>query len=101
LVNGRVVAAGTDLSQELVLEESAWVAARTEGAHTSPVYVTLQGRPRGSPADARDFVDVTDRLLEWVEDKAIFDVPQQRETVVNVLREGRLVFNEIAEREIR
>jgi len=96
VVNGRVVATGTDVSEDITLEESAWVAARTEGAHTSPVYVTLQGRPRGSPADAQDFIAVTDRLLEWVEDKGLFDSSQQRETVVNVLREGRRVFTEMA-----
>jgi len=96
VVNGRVVATGTDVSQDISLDGSAWVAARTEGAHTSPVYVALQGRPRRSPADAGDFIAVTDRLLDWVENKGLFDTSQQRETVVNVLREGRRVFAEMA-----
>jgi hypothetical protein len=97
VVNGRVVARGSEISEEITLEDSAWIAARTEGAHTNPVYVTLQGRPRGSPADARDFITVTDRLIEWVEDKGLFDSAQQKETVVNVLREGRRVFRRLAE----
>jgi hypothetical protein len=100
VVNGRVVARGTDLAQEITLEESAWIAARTEGAHSNPIYVTLQGRARGSAADARDFISVTDRLIQWVEEKGLFDSPQQKQAVLNVLREGRRVFVRIAEEEL-
>jgi hypothetical protein len=99
VVNGRVVASGSDISQEITLDDSAWIAARTEGAHTNPVYVTLQGRPRRSATDAREFISVTDRLIRWVEEKGLFDSPQQKETVVNVLREGRGVFQRIADGE--
>jgi hypothetical protein len=98
VVNGRVVASGSNISQEITLQDSAWVAARTNGAHTNPVYVTLQGHPRGSPADARDFIAVTDRLLEWVEHKGLFDSPEQKKAVITVLREGREVFSRIAQR---
>jgi hypothetical protein len=98
VVNGQVVASGSDISQDITLQDSAWVAARTDTAHTNPVYVTLQGRPRGSPADARDFIAVTDRLLEWVEQKGLFDSAEQQKAVINVLREGRGVFSHIAER---
>jgi hypothetical protein len=61
----------------------------------------LQGRPRGDAADAREFAAVTDRLLEWVEEKALFDTEQQREAVKNVLIEGRQGFSEIADRTSR
>jgi hypothetical protein len=98
VVNGSVVATGSEISQEIVVQDSAWIAARTESAHTNPVYVTLQGRPRGNPADARDFIAVTDRLLEWVELKGLFDSSEQKQAVVNVLREGRAVFSRIADR---
>ena len=97
VVNGRVVASGSEISQDITLEDSAWIAARTDGAHSNPVYVALQGRPRGSAADARDFVAVTDRLIQWVGEKGLFDTPQQKETVLNVLREGRLVFSRIVD----
>jgi hypothetical protein len=97
VVNGRVVVSGADVSQPITLEDSAWIAARTRGAHTNPVYVTLQGRPRHSAADARDFMAVIDRLIEWVERKGLFDRPEQKETVVIVLREGRRVFSAMAE----
>jgi hypothetical protein len=97
VVNGRVVARGSEISQEITLEESAWVAARTDGAHSNPVYVALQGRPRGNSAEAREFISVTDRLIKWVEEKGLFDSPQQKETVLNVLREGRRVFSRIGD----
>lgn len=98
VVNGQVAVKGLEISQEITLQDSAWVAARTDGAHTNPVYITLQGRPRGSPAAARDFISVTDRLIQWVEEKGLFDSAQQKETVLNVLLEGRRVFQEIAGR---
>jgi len=93
VVNGQVVASGAEISKDITLQDSAWIAARTEAAHTNPVYVTLQGRPRTNPKDARDFVGVTDRLLAWVEHKALFDSPEQKQSVINVLREGRAVFS--------
>lgn len=95
VVNGHVVARGTDISEEITLDDSAWIAARTEGAHTNPVYVTLQGRKRSSATDARDFVAVTDRLTQWVKEKGLFDSPEQRESVLNLLREGRRAFQRI------
>jgi hypothetical protein len=96
IVNGQVLATGSDIAQDITLHESAWVAARTEGAHTNPVYVTLQGAARTSAADARDFVAVTDRLLQWVEQKGLFDTPEQKQAVLTVLRDGRQVFQRMA-----
>ena len=98
VVNGEVVATGADLSTTLELEESAWIAARAENAHSNPVYVTLAGRPRGSAADARVFIGVLDRLTDWVKRKGLFDTPEQRETVLNVIGEGRAVYQSIVER---
>ena len=101
VVNGQVVASGTDLSRSVELTESAWVAARTEGAHSNPVYVTLAGRPRGSAVDARVFIGVLDRLAVWVRTKGLFDDDEQRQTVLNVISEGRAVYERIVERDPR
>jgi hypothetical protein len=98
VVNGEVVASGTDLSTTIELDGSAWIAARTEHAHSNPVYVTLAGRPRGRAEDARVFVEVLDRLGDWVRRKGLFDTPDQRETVLSVIREGRGVYESIIER---
>jgi hypothetical protein len=98
VVNGEVVATGTDISTTIEIEESAWLAARTEDAHANPVYVTLAGRPRGRAEDAGVFVGVLDRLADWVRRKGLFDTPEQRETVLNVIGQGRAVYESIVER---
>lgn len=98
VVNGKVVARGIDLTQTITLEDSGWIAARTEGAHSNPVYVTLEGRPRGFANPAREFIEVTERLEEWVRTKGLFENSEQRETVLNVLGEGRTVYEHIIER---
>lgn len=98
VLNGEVVARGTNLSQSIRLEDSAWIAARTNGAHSNPVYVTLEGRPRGSAAEARQFIETIHRLEEWVRTKGLFDEPGQKETVLNLLNEGRTVYEGIIER---
>jgi hypothetical protein len=98
VVNGEVVASGTDLIHTITLEDSGWIAARTNGAHSNPVYVTLEGRPRGSAGPAREFIEVTLQLEEWVRTKALFENPEQKQTVLNVLGEGRAVYESIIER---
>ena len=101
VVNGEVVATGTSLNTTVELTGSAWVAARTEGAHSNPVYVSLAGRPRGSAADALVFIDVLDRLATWVRTKGLFDNDEQRRTVLRVVSEGRAVYERILERDPR
>lgn len=98
IVNGEVVARGTDLSQTITMEDSGWIAARTEDAHSNPIYVTLEGRQRGFAAPAREFIEVTQRLEEWVRTKGLFENDEQRETVLNVLGEGRAVYENIIDR---
>ena len=98
VVNGEVVASGTDLNRSVELDDSAWIAARTKGAHSNPVFVTLQGRPRASENDARTFIKITDRLKEWVNTKGLYENEQQMQTVLNVLDEGRNVFENIIDR---
>lgn len=98
IVNGKVVAKGKDLSKVITLKDSGWIAARCDGAHTNPLFVTLEGRPRGYAKEAEEFIGVTDSLIEWVNIKGLFDTPNQKKTVLNVLREGRRVYESIAER---
>jgi hypothetical protein len=98
VVNGRVVASGTDLTRGVTLDDSAWIAARTEGAHSNPVFVTVGGRPRGFAEDAQELMGVIDRLEEWVRTKGLFDTQEQRETVLGVITEGREVYETIIDR---
>ncbi len=97
VVNGKVVASGNDLDQEIVLEDSCWVAARCQHAHTSPVYVTMAGRTRGNAEDAEDFIAVIKRLENWINTKARFDNDAQKQTMLNVLDQGMNVYKAIKE----
>ncbi len=96
VVNGMVVASGTDLSQTITVDDSSWIAARTANAHSNPVYVTIGNRPRGYAEEAEQFIDVIDRLEEWVNTKALFATTSQKETVLEILDRGRSVYNKIA-----
>ena len=99
IVNGEVIAEGKDIDKSIRLENSCWIAARCRGAHTSPIYVTFEGRPRASAKEAKEFLGVIDRLTEWVNTKAMFDSPQQKQTVLDVIRQGRAVYESIVQRE--
>ncbi|UCF36407.1 MAG: CehA/McbA family metallohydrolase, partial [Acidobacteriota bacterium] len=98
VVNGEVVAQGTDLKESIVLSDSAWIAVRCEHAHSNPVYVEIAGRPRGFASEAEEFIQVTERFQKWVEEKGLFENDGQRQTVLQVIEEGREVYRGIAER---
>ncbi len=96
IFNGKVIASGTNLRMELHLEESGWLAARCDGAHSNPVYVDFEGRPAGYANPAEKFIKITDRLLEWVDNKGLFDSEKQKEEVKAILELGNQVFKDVA-----
>ena len=78
LVNGGTVAsvvvpAGRQVATlRFGLSQSAWIAARTLRAATSPVYVVVDGRPiRGAPADICYLKQYTDHLSDLVRTRRI------------------------------
>jgi cysteine-rich repeat protein len=78
LVNGGTVAsvvlpAGRQVATlRLGLSQSAWIAARTLRAATSPVYVVVDGRPvRGAAADICYLKQYTDHLSDLVRTRRI------------------------------
>lgn len=105
VMGGRVVAAKTNAlgSRSLTLEanltptESSWVAARAYSsallpyqvfefaghkgipaiAHTSPIYLSMKGRPPRSPEDAQFLLSWCDGAIEWVKTKAQLDFAQR------------------------
>lgn len=97
VVNGEIVASGTGLEQTIELQESSWIAARTEGAHSNPVFVTLRGQSRSSEEDAEAFITITERLKEWVKTKGLFENAGQKETVLKALEDGRRIFEDKVE----
>lgn len=111
LVNGRVeasrTAAGNRLADELEtdvrLEESAWLAARCWGqarvlgdegqcvhAQTSPVYVSVAGKPLRPRAETAAPLDrVLEQTQEWVLRQARCETEQQRQQLVGGLQTAR------------
>ncbi|NBC64626.1 MAG: hypothetical protein GVY07_03030 [Bacteroidetes bacterium] len=98
VVNGEVVAKGNGINKTITLDDSAWIAARTEGAHSNPVFINFENRPRGFAEETAEFISVINRLKEWVQTKALFESIEQKETVLNLLDKGRTVYNDIRQR---
>ena len=96
--NGEVIYTGTDLSTKIGLKDSGWIAARCKGAHSNPVYINFEGRPAGYAKPAEKFIKITDRLAEWVETKALFYEENQKTAILEVIDQGRDVYEKIIER---
>src|SRR5262249_2074616 len=108
IVNGKVVAerAGTG-ARELVLEESvrfdrsSWAAARVFErpgrsevfAHTSPLYLLVDGPPVVEPESVRDLLQKIDRLIEHTEHLEGFRQESHRRETLEVYREARDVLS--------
>jgi hypothetical protein len=95
--NGKVIKTGTDLDESITLEESGWVAIRTEGAHSNPVFINFKGRPAGMSEPAERFIEITNRLEVWVNTKGLFYSEEQKQEVLKVLEDGRKVYRGVAE----
>jgi hypothetical protein len=96
------------VEHEIPLQGSSWVAARAVGpqhrlilndvqafAHTSPVYVSVAGRPARSGADAGFFVDWIDRLMARVEERGRFSTPERKKEVLALFARAREVYRKI------
>jgi hypothetical protein len=102
--NGAVVATGaTDSEQrsaaieaDVPIAGSGWLAARCLGddgavhAHTSPVYVQMEGRPLRPDAETMaPLLAVLDGTLAWVQREARCPKEQQREQLMQTLLAAR------------
>ncbi len=117
---GEIVAvtANPDRSRNLTLEmslsaeKSSWVAARAHSAeilpyqtswyvvrdgiplmaHTSPVYVEVDGQPTRSSEDAAFFIGWIDESLGWVKDTARIPDPEQRREMIDLFESARKIY---------
>ena len=96
--NGDVIYTSTEVSSQITLEDSGWIAARCKGAHTNPVYINFEGRPAGNAGAAKKFIKIIDRLSEWVNTKALFYDEHQKNAVLEVIGQGRDVYENIIHR---
>jgi len=117
IVNGRPVrriAAGADkfaihVAEKLEIAASSWVALRVRGpghrlvpndrevyAHTSPVYLTIGGRPVASREDALFFVRQIDDLIDRMGQRGVFASAAQKDGIVRRFHAGQDVYRRIA-----
>jgi hypothetical protein len=107
-------ASALHLTHSFVPDRSTWVAARAHGstllpyqvwsvlgpsgqgipamAHTSPVYLTVDGAPIRSRDDARSLEAAVDRLIEWTRTKAHYSSEQQRAEVISLCESAKRVY---------
>jgi TolB protein len=119
LYNGRVVArhrkadaTTADLSGTISVSESGWILLRawSDGpdplifdlypyATTSPIYVSVSGRPAASPKDAEYFLRWMDRIIASADARQDYNDAQEKKDTMEYLRAGRAAFEKKATRE--
>jgi hypothetical protein len=83
------------LEAEIPVSQSGWVAARcrsgeTVRAHTSPVYVEVEGRPARANAETlAPLLASLEQTLAWVRNEARCGSERQREQLAETLRAAR------------
>jgi TolB protein len=111
--NGRVVQSllldgpkdSADAKGAVPIKESGWCVLRASSdkaeypvldnyvyATTSPVYVTIGGKPPRSPEDAKYFSAWVDRVLDTTSRSADWNSPEEKESVLQKLREAKQIF---------
>jgi hypothetical protein len=105
--------AGSPLRAEVGIDRPTWIAAVARGpahpntldesvlAHTSPVYVDLDGRRVGRPADARWCLEFLDTFERFAREHGQFS-PDTRDAhlgdLVSVVEEARAFYRAVAAR---
>jgi hypothetical protein len=119
--DGAVVAAtrggstdGLSLKESVAVRTSGWLAARVTsdaqiysgfstsmGAHSSPVYLDVPGRPAFSPDDAAAIGTIIDGARTWVETIAIVRTPAERTRLAAYLRSSRAALDDLVSERAR
>jgi TolB protein len=114
LYNGRVVArsgrknaTSAELEGTITVTTSGWILLRAWNdapdarifdiypyASTSPVYVSVDGKPANSPADAEYFLRWIDRVIASAEARTDYNDAWEKKATLDYLRAGRAVFEQ-------
>ena len=97
-----------DVTGTLPLNESGWCVLRTSSdkaeypvldnyvyATTSPVYVTIGGKPPHSPVDAKYFAAWIDRTIDTTSHYPDWNSPAEKEYVLKRLAEAKSIFEKL------
>lgn len=86
-------------------QRSGWIAARAiftapdghlRQAHTSPVYLSVDGKPTASKADAEYMIRWIDRLMQVAEKPGRYKTDAERSQVQAIYRQARQKYQDIA-----
>lgn len=100
------------LEAEITVDDSSWLVARAysskklpyqtwdfigaygipEVAHTSPIYIEVDGKKAASAEDAAYFVALCDRAIEWVKTKARVHTEEQRQEMLEIYEKARDMY---------
>jgi hypothetical protein len=107
LVNGAIVASAAasgdprraTLDVDVPFSNSGWLAAHATGrsgfAHTSPVYVSVGGKPiKPETASLSALTRHLDDMLEWSKSEARVDKESQREQLIGIFQAARAALLE-------
>jgi hypothetical protein len=90
---------------ELKPQRSGWIAARAvftapdghlRQAHTSPVYITVDGKPTASKNDAQYMIRWIDRLLEVSKEQDRYHSDKERSETQEIFKKARHIYENIA-----
>jgi TolB protein len=97
-----------DIAGTLPLKESGWCVLRASSdnaeypvldnyvyATTSPVYVTINGKPPNSPEDAKYFAAWIDRTIDTTSHYPDWNSPAEKEYVLKRLAEAKAVYEKL------
>lgn len=97
------------LIAELKPQRSGWLAARAiftspdghmRQAHTSPVYIAVDGKPTASKADAEYMIRWIDRLLQVANKPSRYSSDTEREEVRAIFQKARQEYESIARKAV-
>ena len=97
---------------ELTIEGSSWLAARVYSskvlpsqtwdflgafgmpvlAHTSPVYIEVDGQPITSPTDAAILAEWCEKAIEWARTKANVQTEAQRQEMITLFEKAKAIY---------
>jgi len=102
------------LEKSLILElkplRSGWLAARAifnspdgrlRQAHTSPIYITVDGKPTASKTDAEYMIKWIDRLLQVANKSGRYSSETERAEVRSIFQEVRQEYESIAQKAVK
>ncbi len=102
------------LSERVTVSKSGWLAARVTsreqihsgfatsmGAHSSPVYVDVDGRPAFAPDDAAAIGTIIDGARTWVEQIATVRSPEERARLAAYMAASRATLDDLVRQRSR